>query len=81
MWEDLYIGAMICERELHASASFVVPINTSPTYNNIYTYNNYIIVMDLLHDSSDRYPLHDTVCYQALHHISWHFISKASKGQ
>ena len=27
----------------------------------------FIIVMDLLHDSYDRYPLHDTVCHQALH--------------
>ena len=27
----------------------------------------FIIVMDLLQDSYDRYPLHDTVCHQALH--------------
>ena len=27
----------------------------------------FIIFMDLLHDSYDRYPLHDTVCHQALH--------------
>ena len=27
----------------------------------------FIIVMDLLHDSDDRYSLHDTVCHQALH--------------
>ena len=27
----------------------------------------FIIVMDLLHDSYDRYPLYDTVCHQALH--------------
>ena len=33
----------------------------------------FIIVMDLLHDSYDRYPLHDTVCYQALH--LYHVIS------
>ena len=26
-----------------------------------------IIVMDLLHDSDDRYSLHDSVCHQALH--------------
>ena len=27
----------------------------------------FIVVMDLLHDSYDRYPLHDTDCHQALH--------------
>ena len=27
----------------------------------------FIILMDLLHDSYDRYPLHDTVCHPALH--------------
>ena len=27
----------------------------------------FIMVMDLLHDSYDRYPLHDTICHQALH--------------
>ena len=27
----------------------------------------FIKVMDLLHDSYDRYLLHDTVCHQALH--------------
>ena len=27
----------------------------------------FIIDMDLLQDSYDRYPLHDTVCHQALH--------------
>ena len=41
----------------------------------------FIIVMDLLHDSYDRYPLHDTVCHQALHLYRGIFISKASKGQ
>ena len=33
----------------------------------------FIIVMDLLQDSYDRYPLHDTVCHQALH--LYHVIS------
>ena len=42
----------------------------------------FIIVMDLLHDSYVRYPLHDTVFHQAVHRsISWHFFSKASKGK
>ena len=27
----------------------------------------FVIVMDLLHDSNDRYPFHDTVCHQGLH--------------
>ena len=39
----------------------------------------FIIVMDLLHDSYDRYLLHDTVIKPSS--ISCHFISKASKGQ
>ena len=29
----------------------------------------FIIVMDLLHDSYDRYLLHDTVCHQAFIYI------------
>ena len=33
----------------------------------------FIIVMDLLHDSYDTYPLHGTVCHQALH--QYHCIS------
>ena len=33
----------------------------------------FIIVMDLLHESYDRYPLHGTVCHQALH--LYHCIS------
>ena len=37
----------------------------------------FITVMDLLHDSNDRYPLHDTVCHQALHidTMAFHFKS------
>ena len=27
----------------------------------------FITVRDHLHDSGDRYPVHDTVCHQALH--------------
>ena len=33
----------------------------------------FIIVMDLLHDSYDRYPFHDTFCPQAFH--LYHVIS------
>ena len=33
----------------------------------------FIIVMDLLHDSYNRFPLRDTVCHQALH--LYHSIS------
>ena len=33
----------------------------------------FTIVMDLLHDSYDRYHLHDTVCHQTLH--LYHSIS------
>ena len=42
----------------------------------------FITVMDLLHDSYDRYSLHDTVCHQALnvyHGISFQKHQKDNK--
>ena len=40
----------------------------------------FIIVMDLLHDSSNRYPLHDSVCHQALHLYHGTSFQKHQKG-